>query len=40
MLQLRAKTTEVQRDKMRFCGHFVLSFVRFCRVVQVAKTKK
>ena len=24
-----AKTTERQRDKMRFCGHFVLSFVRF-----------
>ena len=35
-----AKTTERQRDIMRFCGHFVLSFVRFVALYKSPKTKK
>ena len=34
-----AKTTERQRDKMRFCGHFVLSFVRFVALYKSPKRR-
>ena len=34
-----AKTTERQRDKMRFCGHFVLSFVRFVALCKSPKRR-
>ena len=33
------KTTERQRDKMRFCGHFVLSFVRFVALYKSPKRR-
>ena len=38
-LQQGAKTTERQRDKMRFCGHFVLSFVRFVALYKSPKRR-
>ena len=34
-----ANTTERQRDKMRFCGHFILPFVRFVALCKSPKRR-
>ena len=34
-----AKTNKRQRDKMKFCGHFVLSFVRFVALYKSPKRR-
>ena len=39
LLPQGAKTTERQRNKMRFCGHFVLSFVRFVALYKSPKRR-